>query len=58
MLNDEQRAAAEVRNAYARAWRAANKDKVRASNQRYWMRRAEREKKVERKGAEASENEK
>lgn len=57
MLNDEQRAAAEARNAYARAWRAANKDKVRASNQRYWMRRAERQKKVERKGEEVSKNE-
>lgn len=57
MMNDEQRAAAEARNAYARAWRAANKDKVRASNQRYWMRRAERQKKVERKGEEVSKNE-
>lgn len=44
-----QREAAEARNAYARKWRAANKDKVRASNQRYWARRAEREKAEEKK---------
>lgn len=43
-MNDEKKkAAADARNAYARKWRAANKDKVRASNQRYWMRRAEKE---------------
>lgn len=29
-----------VRNAYARAWRAKNKDKVKAANQRYWEKRA------------------
>ena len=31
------------KNEYPRRWRAANKDKVRASNERYWVRRAERE---------------
>lgn len=29
-----------VRNAYARAWRAKNRDKVKAANQRYWEKRA------------------
>ena len=35
--------ARQVRNAYYRAWRAKNPDKVKASNERYWLRRAERE---------------
>lgn len=33
--------AAEARRAYYRAWRAANKDKVRQYNERYWQRKAE-----------------
>lgn len=41
-----QREAADARNAYARKWRAANKEKVRANNQRYWLRKAEREKAI------------
>lgn len=32
-----------ARNAYARAWRAKNPEKVRAAAERYWVRRAERE---------------
>ena len=32
-----------ARNAYARAWRAKNPEKVRAAAERYWARRAERE---------------
>ena len=32
-----------AQRAYAKAWRAKNKDKVRESNMRYWIRRAERE---------------
>ena len=35
--------AKKARNAYARKWRAKNKDKVKAANERYWLRRAERE---------------
>jgi len=27
-------------NAYMKRWRAANKDKIRESNQRYWERKA------------------
>lgn len=37
-----QELAKKARNAYARNWRAANKDKVKAANERYWLRRAER----------------
>ena len=33
--------AKKARRAYANAWRAANKDKVREYNQRYWKRKAE-----------------
>ena len=35
--------AREARNAYARKWRAANPDKVRANNANYWRRRAAKE---------------
>lgn len=35
-----QERAAEERRKYYRQWRAANKDKVRESNRRYWERRA------------------
>ena len=40
---EKNKAAVDARNAYARKWRAENKDKVRANNERYWMRRAEKE---------------
>ena len=39
----EKKLAAEARNAYARKWRAANPDKVRANNANYWLRRAAKE---------------
>lgn len=35
--------AREAQRAYARNWRAKNKDRVRENNLRYWARRAERE---------------
>lgn len=34
--------AKEARNAYARKWRAKNPDKVKAAQERYWDRVAER----------------
>lgn len=37
--------AAEMRRAYYKAWRAANPEKVKANNARYWERKAERERK-------------
>lgn len=36
-------AAKAARRAYMKEWRARNKDKVRAMNERYWQRRAARE---------------
>lgn len=35
-------AAAEARRAYKRAWAKANPDKIRAQQERYWTKRAER----------------
>ena len=35
--------AAEKRRAYYKAWRAANPEKVKANNARYWERKAERQ---------------
>lgn len=39
----ERKLAAEARNAYARKWRAANPEKVRANNANYWLRKAQKE---------------
>lgn len=36
-------AAKAARNEYARKWRAANKERVKEANERYWAKRAERE---------------
>ena len=35
----EEQAAKEARREYYRAWRAANKDKVKAINERYWVKK-------------------
>ncbi len=32
--------AVEVRREYYRRWRAANRDKIRATNERYWKKKA------------------
>ena len=32
--------ARKARNEYARAWRAANRDKIRQYNENYWMKKA------------------
>lgn len=39
-MDDLKERAAEEKRAYQRKWRAANKDKVREINQRYWARKA------------------
>lgn len=36
--------AKEARNAYYRAWRQKNRDKVRKNNQRYWEKKANKSK--------------
>lgn len=40
---ENKQAAIEARRRYYKQWRKNNADKVRASNNRYWARRAERE---------------
>lgn len=47
-MTDEARAA---RNAYKRAWNAANKDKVKAQQERHWEKRAASVVKIEHKNA-------
>lgn len=42
MLSAEKRAAIEARRAYQREWRARNRDKIRASEERYWAKKAAR----------------
>lgn len=39
-LPAEKRAAIEARRAYQRKWRAENSDKVRAAQERYWLKKA------------------
>lgn len=40
MMQNLEQKAREERNAYYRAWRAKNKSRVKAINQRYWEKRA------------------
>ena len=42
--------AKEIRNKNAREWRRKNKDKVKAINQRYWLKKAEKELKLREEG--------
>lgn len=39
-LSAEERAVVLARRAYQRQWRAENKDKVKAANNRYWLKKA------------------
>ena len=39
-LTKEEQQAIEARRAYQRQWRAANKDKVREHNRRFWLKKA------------------
>lgn len=38
-LPSEERAAIEARREYQRQWRAANRDRVRVHNERYWKKK-------------------
>jgi len=38
---ERKEAARQARNAYHKAWRAKNKDKVKETNARYWEKKAE-----------------
>lgn len=39
-LSIEEQKAIEARRAYQRQWRAANKDKVKEHNRRFWLKKA------------------
>lgn len=39
-LPAEKKAAIEARRAYQREWRAKNRDKIRATEERYWAKKA------------------
>lgn len=38
-MSQEERAAVEARREYQRQWRAANRDRVRVHNERYWKKK-------------------
>ena len=40
LLSPEERAVIEARRLYQKEWRAANRDKVREHNRRFWAKRA------------------
>jgi len=44
MTEREKELARKARNEYQKEWRAKNPDKVKASNERYWLRLAEKAK--------------
>lgn len=48
--------ALQARREYFRAWRAANRDKVKATNARYWERKAAAARKKEEEGGKAVSN--
>ncbi|MEW9575824.1 hypothetical protein U9K47_10320 [Bacillus toyonensis] len=39
MISEKEKAAREAKNAYMREWRAKNKEKVKAAQDRYWQKR-------------------
>ena len=43
MTEQEKQQIRKAQRVYMKAWRAKNKDKVRANNQRYWLRRFQQE---------------
>lgn len=46
-MDDLRERAAQARREYQRAWRAANKERVREMNRRYWERQAEKRRRGE-----------
>lgn len=49
-MNNLSEQAREERNAYVRQWRSKNRDKVAATNKRYWEKRAALKKEAENNG--------
>lgn len=54
MQEIEQEAARQARNSYMRMYRAKNREKIKAINDRYWAKRAQRE--IEEVTEDAKEN--
>lgn len=50
LVKNEELSAREARNAYMKLWRAENKEKVKAANQRYWAKKSKRMKVSEKEG--------
>lgn len=50
---EEEQKAIEARRAYQRQWRAANKDKVKEHNRRFWLKKAAEQREGERQKNEA-----
>ena len=42
MTKKEHELIKEAQRAYKKAWRAKNKDKIKAANERYWLKKAQR----------------
>lgn len=49
-LPAEEQKAVEARRAYQRQWRAANKDKVKEHNRRFWLKKAAEQQATTEKG--------
>lgn len=42
MTANEQELIKQAKRAYKKEWRAKNKDKIKAANERYWLKKAQR----------------
>lgn len=54
-LAETEKLARAARNAYRRAWAKNNPDKVKAQQERYWLKRAEREAQAAQEAAQAGQ---
>lgn len=43
-ISPEERRAIEARRAYQKKWRAANKEKIKAYNKKFWLKQASKQK--------------
>lgn len=50
MTNEQREQIRLARNKYLREWRRRNRDKVQAQQERYWMRKVEREEQTTKEG--------
>ncbi|ADU23189.1 hypothetical protein [Ruminococcus albus] len=50
MTKQEREQVKQVQREYYREWRARNKDRVKAANQRYWLKKAQEAKQEQKEG--------